>query len=259
MASKALITGASTGIGAVYADRLAGRGHDLILVARDRARLERLAERLESQYLVATKILAVDLLQPDGLAQVEAEIESERELAVVVNNAGMAGNEAFLSPSTATMDSIIGLNVRAATHIAAAATRALTARRRGQTINIASVVALIPERFEPVYVASKAFLLSISQSMAPVCAEAGVHVQVVLPGAVRTEIWERAGSSVDALPTGMVMDVDDLVDAALKGLDMGELVTIPSVQDLGPWERLNQARQDIAPFLSLRKPAARYL
>jgi short-subunit dehydrogenase len=256
--SIAVITGASTGIGAVYADRLAKRGYDLILVARDEARLQALAEKLRNAAGVAVEVIKADLTTHAGRNGLEQRLREDAAITLLVNNAGMSidGTLAEIDPDR--IETMIALNVIAPTRLAAAAARNFTARGAGTIINIASVLALAPEMFNGVYSGTKAFLLNLSQSLANEVGPLGVRVQAVLPGATRTEIWERAGSDIDALPKEMVMEVDELVDAALAGLDAGEQVTIPSLPEHADWEAFTKARQALGPNLSRNHAAARY-
>lgn len=255
---KALITGASSGIGATYADRLAGRGYALVLVARNRERLHDLATRLEREANARVEIVVADLTEPTHLAKVEDLLRRDAEIHLLVNNAGISNGGAFISTPREQIDSIIALNVLAVTRLAAAASARFAQQGSGTIINISSVTALIPEAFEPIYLATKAFVLALSQAMQRELAGQGVHVQVVLPGATRTEIWERSGRKLEDLPAEILMDVGDMVDAALAGLDMGETVTIPSLPDTADWDAFTQARLRLGPKLSLSKPASRY-
>lgn len=254
----ALITGASSGIGAVYADRLARRGHDLILVARDGARMEKLAERLRAETGVAVEVLPADLTDDAQVAAIEQRLASDTAISLLINNAGMSLNGGLLDNGAEQIGRLIALNITAPTRLAGAAGKAFVARHRGGIVNIASVLALAPEMFDGVYSGSKAYVLNLSQSLAKQVEPEGVRVQVVLPGATRTEIWERSGKDVNAFPAEMVMEVDDLVDAALVGFDKGETVTIPPLADEGQWEALQAARLAMAPGLSKREVAARY-
>jgi short-subunit dehydrogenase len=254
----ALITGASSGIGAVYADRLAKRGYDLILVARDAARMETLAERLRSETGVTIEVLPADLTDRAALAAVEERIASDAAISLLINNAGMSLNGGLLDNGPDQIERLIALNVTAPTRLAGAAGKAFVARHRGGIVNIASVLALAPEMFDGVYSGSKAFVLNLSQSLAKQVEPEGVRVQVVLPGATRTEIWERSGKDVNAFPAEMVMEVHDLVDAALVGFDKGETVTIPPLADAGQWEAFQASRAAMGPGLSRRDVAERY-
>jgi short-subunit dehydrogenase len=253
----ALITGASTGIGATYADRLARRGYDLILVARDEARLSALAARLADEAGVRTEVLVADLFDRDDLGRVEARLRDDAAISLLVNNAGMATDKGILDDSADTYERLVLLNILAPTRLTQAAAPGFVARGGG-IINIASVLAFAPEMFNGVYSGTKAFILNFSQSLAADLEPRGVRVQAVLPGATRTEIWERAGTDVDALPADMVMDVGDLVDAALLGFDRGETVTIPPLEEIEEYEAFNAARLALAPKLSRSRPATRY-
>ena len=254
----ALITGASSGIGAVYADRLARRGHDLILVARDETRLNALAGRLRATYGVAVLTAPADLSSEAGLAAIERRLESDPSIGVLVNNAGIGVLGTFLETSPENINALIALNVLAATRLAAAASRAFVPRGQGTIINIASVLALVTERFNPVYNATKSFVLSLSQSMQHEIGPRGIRVQAVLPGVTRTEIFSRAGGDIAGYPPEMVMEAGEMVDAALAGLDQSEAVTIPSLPDAAAFEIFTQARLALAPNLSRNHAAARY-
>jgi len=254
----ALVTGASSGIGAVYADRLAHRGYDLILVARDRARLEAVAERLRAQTGRSVEVLPADLSAHADVAKIEDRLNGDPTIAVLVNNAGVSLNGGLLQNGAAELEKLISVNITAPTLLAAAAGKAFVQRKAGAIINIASVLALAPEALDGVYSGSKAYLLNLSLKLALDVKDAGVRVQAVLPGATRTEIWERSGKDVDALLPGQVMDVADLVDAALVVFDKGEVVTIPPLADEGQWIAYNSARLAMAPNLSRSQVADRY-
>jgi short-subunit dehydrogenase len=253
---KALITGASTGIGKSYAQKLAQRGFDLVLVARDKARMEALAESLKP--LAASEVIVADLTQSADLARVEQKLEGDPAITLFLNNAGMATLDPQLQTPVDTIEKLIALNVTAATRLALAAGRAFTARKSGTLINMSSVVGINPERFNAVYSGSKAFLLALSQALTQELTDNGVRIQTVLPGATRTEIWERAGKDVNTLPPERVMEVDEMVEAALRGLDMGERITIPSLPDIKELEDAEAARLKLGPNLSHNHAAARY-
>jgi short-subunit dehydrogenase len=254
----ALITGASTGIGATYADRLARRGHDLILVARDAARLEDVAARIRREANVAIAILPADLTDKADLAKVEHRLATDPSITLLVNNAGAAAHGAFTDLSADQHEAIIDLNVTALTRLTSAAAQAFAARGKGSIINLASVLGLVHEIGMPVYNATKAYVLMLSRALQQELGPKGIYIQAVLPGATRTEIWERAGTSLDALPPEMVMDVGELVDASLVGFDRQELVTIPSLPDDWQWEAFDKARTAMLPNLSRSVRAPRY-
>jgi len=255
----ALVTGASSGIGAAYADRLARRGHDLILVARNAEQLEALASRLRAEFGRAVDVLPADLTDPVQLATVAERIAAESNLTLLVNNAGIALDGTLATTSASEVSKLIALNVTAPALLAQAALKAFQSKEAGGIINIASVLALAPEIMEGVYSGSKAFLLNLTQGLAhELGPDSAIRVQAVLPGVTHTEIWERSGKDVNAFPADWVMAVDDLVDAALLGFDRGEIVTIPPLADEAGWTALNDARLALAPKLSRRDVAPRY-
>jgi short-subunit dehydrogenase len=254
----ALITGASAGIGAVYADRLARRGYDLILVARDKTRLAALAQRLRSATGRSVETVAADLGDKTHLARVEAILRANASITLLVNNAGAGATAPLLHADVEKMDAIIRLNVGALTRLTYAAVPGFVARGRGTVINIASIVAISPETLNGVYGGSKAFVLAFSFSLHHELADKGVRVQVVLPGATATEFWDLSGRPLHQLPTGIVMSADDMVDAALAGLDQGEVATIPALADKADWDRYETARRAMFGRLSSAVPAPRY-
>ncbi len=256
MSNKALITGASSGIGEVYADRLARRGYDLVLVARSAAKLESLAERLRAEAGVQVDILPADLGNADDLAKVEARLRDDTAIDTLVNNAGIAGEGKFVDADPAYLTGLITLNVTAVTRLAAAISPRLASQGQGTIINITSVTALMPEAFTAVYPATKAFVLAFSEALQAELGPKGVKVQAVLPGVTRTAIWSE--EQLHGLPPEMVMDVDDMVDAALAGLDQSEAITIPSLPDNADLDAYLKARLALRPNLSRNKPAARY-
>lgn len=254
----ALITGASSGIGAVYADRLARAGYDLILVARRDDRLRELAARLTTRTGRSIETLSADLTLPRDLARVESVLKDDASITLLVNNAGVGATAPLLQSDVADMDRMITLNIGVLTRLAYAAAPAFVARGRGTIINIASIVALAPEVLNGVYGGSKAFVLAFSQSLQHELASKGVRVQAVLPGATATEFWDVAGLPSSNLPKEIVMSAEDMVDAALAGLAQGELVTIPALPDIADWNAFEEARRALSPGLSRATPAARY-
>jgi uncharacterized protein len=251
-----LITGASTGIGAAYAERFARRGHDLVLVARDTARMEALAARLRQENGVAIDIIQADLTQPAELATVETRLRDDARIGILVNNAGTAIGGSFIEQSTDDVARLVALNTTALLRLASAIAPRLATAGKGAIVNIGSVVGLAPEFGMTVYGATKAFVLFLSQGLSLELAPKGVYVQAVLPATTRTEIWGHVGADVNTLSN--VMEVDDLVDAALVGFDRRELVTIPPLPDAGQWDALQAARQAMLPNYRNEHPAERY-
>lgn len=254
----ALVTGASSGIGAVYAQRLASRGFDLLLVARDQQRLDEAASKLRAEYGVQVEVLKADLTHKDDVLKLEQRLRSDSSISLLLNNAGVAAEGLLANADTDQLERMIQLNVTAVTRLASAAAASFAKAGRGTIINIASVVALFPERFNATYSASKAYVLSLTQSLNAELDGTGVKVQAVLPGVTRTEIWERSGIDASQIPAEMVMEAGEMVDAALSGLDQGELVTIPSLPNAADWDAFVAARLVMAPNLSKSHAAARY-
>jgi short-subunit dehydrogenase len=255
---SALITGASSGIGAIYAERLASRGYDLLLVARDEQRLQAAASKLRMEHGVQVEVLKADLTHKDDVLKVEQRLRSDSTISLLVNNAGVATEGLLANADMEQLERLIQLNITAVTRLASAAAASFTKAGRGTIINIASVVALFPERFNATYSASKAYVLSLTQSLNSELEGTGVKVQAVLPGVTRTEIWERSGIDASGIPAEMVMEAGEMVDAALAGLDQGELITIPSLPDEGEWQAFVRARHVMAPNLSRSSAAQRY-
>jgi uncharacterized protein len=254
----ALITGASSGIGAIYADRLARRGYDLILIARNRNRLAALAQRLVDETGRSVETIAADLNDRSDLTRIEATLRSDPRITLLVNNAGVGATAPLLDSDVEKMDEMIRLNVGALTRLTYAAAPGFVARGGGTIVNIASIVAISPETLNGVYGGSKAFVLAFSQSLQHELADKGVRVQAVLPGATATEFWDIAGLPVSNLPAAIVMSAEDLVDAALAGLDQGEIVTIPSLPDKTEWDAFDATRRAMSAKLSSAVPASRY-
>ncbi len=251
-----LITGASSGIGAVYAERFARRGHDLVLVARDTARLKTLAARLRQDTGVAVDVLPADLTQRADLATVETRLRDDARIGILINNAGVAQSGGFTDQSADSIDQLVTLNTVALTRLAAAIAPRLANAGEGAIVNIGSVVGLAPEFGMSVYGASKAFVLFLSQGLSLELSPRGVYVQAVLPAATRTEIWERAGIDINTLPE--VMDVGELVDAALVGFDRRETVTIPPLHVAARWDTLEASRQGLLSDIRQAQAAERY-
>lgn len=254
----ALITGASSGIGAVYADRLARRGFDLILVARNRERLAALADRLGGDTGRKVEVLPADLTDKADIARVEAVLRTRGDITMLVNNAGVGATAPLLASDIDKMEAMISLNVSVLTRLTYAAVPGFVARGAGTLVNIASIVAISPETLNGVYGGSKAFVLALSQSLQHELAGKGVRVQAVLPGATATEFWDIAGLPVHNLPGEWVMTAEDMVDASLAGLDQGEQVTIPALPSQDEWNAFEAARRAMSTRLSNAAPAGRY-
>ncbi|AYD64475.1 SDR family oxidoreductase [Achromobacter sp. LC458] len=254
--STVLITGASSGIGATYAERFARRGHDLVLVARDLTRLETLAARLRQDHGVAVDVLAADLTRNDDIEAVEARLRDDARIQILINNAGAAQTGNFVAQTPQAAGQLVALNTTAPTRLASAIAPRLVRAGTGAIVNVGSVVGFMPQFGMAVYGATKAYMLFLSQALHEELAPAGVYVQAVLPAATRTEIWQRAGIDINALPE--VMDVGELVDAALVGFDRRETVTIPPLHEASRWDALDGARQALLGDIKMASAAARY-
>jgi short-subunit dehydrogenase len=254
----ALITGASTGIGSIYAHRLAQRGYNLILVARDQKRLVNLANEITTKTGRKAEALAADLTVKADLKRVEERLRSDTSITALVNNAGFGGAAKLIDSNIDEMENMIQLNVTALTRLTSAALPGFLDRSKGLIINIASIVALSPELLNGVYSGTKAFVVNLTQSLHNEVKDKGITVQAVLPGATRTPFWDRTGLPVGNLPEQWVMTAEEMVDASLAGLDQGELITIPSLPDPADWEAFEAARKALGPNLTHQHPAARY-
>ncbi len=255
----ALITGASTGIGAVYADRLARRGYDLILVARNGQLLSEVAAKVSDKTGRRVDTLAADLTKAADLEKVEEVLKTNSAITLLVNNAGFGSAKPVIGSPSDEMENMIELNVTALTRLTLAVLPAFLEKQSGAIINIASIVALTPELLNGVYNGTKAFVLSFTQSLYKEVKDKGIQLQATLPGATASEFWDRAGAGGSQnVPPEMLMSAEDMVDASLVAFDQGELITIPSLPNIADWEKFEAARLALAPGLSLKRPAERY-
>jgi short-subunit dehydrogenase len=253
----ALVTGASTGIGAQYAERLAKRGYDLILVARNAERLSAVATRLRAKTDRSVTIMAADLNDKAALSKIEHVLRHDRTITMLVNNAGVGSVDSVLKDNADAMQAMIDLNITALTRLTYAVAPSFVNRGAGTIINISSAVAIAVEALNGVYSASKSYVLSFGHALQRDLADKGVRIQTVLPAATATEFWDVAGYSKQKEAIG-TMSAADLVDAALTGLDQGELVTIPALQDESGWTRWEADRRALSSKFSNAKAAARY-
>lgn len=254
----AVITGASTGIGAIYANRLARMGYDLIIVARNQNRLNQMASHITADTARNVEAVAADLNDAQQLRALEAKLREDASITLLVNNAGVGTHTPLLSSDVDQMEAMINLNVTALTRLTYAVVPGFVARGAGAIINISSIVGIAPELLNGVYGGTKAFVLAFSQSLHHELADKGIQIQAVLPGATATPFWDNGGLPLEQLDKSIVMSVYDLVDAALVGFAQGELVTIPSLHNDADWLAMEQRRQAMLPNLSSNVPAERY-
>lgn len=255
----ALVTGASSGIGAAYAEALAERGYDLILVARRRARLEAAAARLTVRHGVAAEVLVADLADPYGLRTVEHRIARCDGLMMLVNNAGIGDIGLFTEISGDAAERMIAVNVVALTRLSRAALPGMIARGVGTLINVASGFAFDFIDGVAVYAGSKAYVVQFTQVLASELRDKRVRVQALVPGLTRTELGGAAETGFfDRFPPEFVMSPEDLVQASLAGLELGETVCIPRLPDAADWHRASAAIRAVGKSPAFNKPAARY-
>jgi uncharacterized protein len=254
----AVVTGASAGIGAVYADRLAKRGYDLILVARRGDKLDALAERLKRETAANVETVVADLGRTADLNRVETLLASNPNITLLVNNAGTATFGAATAAEASAQDAMIDLNVTALTRLSLAAFQKFLERNNGAIVNVSSVLALHTAPFSSIYSGTKGYVLNFTRGLQQEAGKSNVKVQLVFPGATATDIWDNGGFALKNLDPATVMSVDDLVDASLAGLDHGETLTLPSVENTELWDKYDSAR--LALFLASQngKVADRY-
>ncbi len=224
---RAWVTGASSGLGAAFAEALARRGFDLVIVARRRARLETLADGLRNRYEVAVQVRVADLTQATDLQAIESHVASDAALTVLVNNAGLGtiGRFAALDPDRD--EAAVRLNVVALSRLTHAALPGMIARGLGGIINVSSVGGLLPGPYHATYNASKAFVNSFTEALHEELRGTGVRVQALCPGFTRTEFQERTGAALQNVPSFAWMSPDYVVEASLAALRHGTLVCVP--------------------------------
>jgi short-subunit dehydrogenase len=198
------------------------------------------------------------LTKAKDVERVAERLRSDPAITALVNNAGIGSARKLLDEKIDDLESMIYLNVTALTRLSLAVMPGFVERRNGLLINIASVVALAPERLNGTYSGTKAYVVNFTQALKNEVEGMGITVQAVLPGATATPFWAKSGRPIEQLPAKTVMTAEDMVDASLAGLDQHESITIPALPDIGDWESFEAARKALGPNLSHQKPAARY-
>lgn len=224
---RAVVTGASAGIGRAFAERLARDGWDLRIVARSTARLEALAKRLRREHGTQVAVLTADLTDPAALRALERRLARDARLELLVNDAGMGDFGAFASRDPDVAEAEIGLNVLAAVRLTHAALRGMLRRDRGAVINVSSTAAFQPFPYAAIYGATKAFLNSFTEALHEELRESAVRVQSLCPGLTHTEIFTRAGADVSGLPAFLWMEPEAVVAESLAALERGAVVCVP--------------------------------
>ncbi|PRZ32758.1 hypothetical protein CLV47_12631 [Antricoccus suffuscus] len=228
---RALVTGASAGLGAQYAEQLARSGYDLILVARGEDRLQALAGTLTGRFGGRCDVLPADLSTPEGLALVEGRVASDDEpVDLLVNNAGFGTKGEFLASPVESEQQMLDVNVTALMRLCHAALPGMVRRGTGGVINVASVAAFLPSDTGPGYAASKAYVVAFTDSLAVTLQGTGVHVSVVCPGFVRTEFHERIEQDVSWIPRWAWLKAPEVVATSLRDHRAGRHRSVPSVK-----------------------------
>ena len=224
----ALVTGASSGIGAALARRLADRGHELVLVARRQDRLEQLAKELDAQHGTATEVLAADLSTTDGLSRVEARLADDaRPVDLLVNNAGFGTSGNFASLDVERQDEMIRLNVVAVVRLTHAALGGMLARGHGGILNVSSTAGFQPMPGWSTYAASKAFVSRFTEGIAAECHGTGVAVTALCPGFTRTEFQDQADFGAEIVPKFLWQTPDEVAEAGLAALEHSRVYAVP--------------------------------
>lgn len=254
----AVITGASAGIGSVYADRLARRGFDLILIARRLDRLDTLARSLKTKYGVSVTTLSADLASPSALKGIAQLIADDDSISMLVNNAGTSTLAPLASTDTLALNAMTDVNITALAQLTLAILPRFKERDRGTIINMGSVLGFHTLPVSSIYSGTKGYVTNFTRGLLDEVAGTKVAVQLVLPAATATDIWELSGVPLSQLDPASIMSPDDLVDAALSGLDQGETITLPSVENPELFEQYEAARLRLLVASQTGQPASRY-
>lgn len=253
----AVVTGASSGIGASFASRLASDGYDLLIVARRADRLSELAGRLRENTGVHVETLVADLSDPQDVGRLETRL-SQIPLSVLINNAGVGALGPTSKVPADAQDALLRVNVIALTRLSLAAIDRFKAAGRGTLINIASVMALLPSAGGGAYSGSKAYVLNFTRSLRLELSGSGIGVHAVMPGPVRTEFFSSQGLSDAIFPDSAYVSADELADAVMAGVRQGHEVITPTLSSANIWLDFEAARGAYMQDVMSGKIAARY-
>lgn len=256
----AVVTGASAGIGKVYADRLAARGYDLLLVARRTDRLQALQAEFAEKYGVSVEAISADLADHTDLERVAGRLASDAAISLLVNNAGTSTLGPVAGTDLAAIHAMNAVNLTALVRLTAAVLPAFKEKDAGTIINLGSVLGFKGLPISTVYSSTKAYVTFFTRGLQEEFAGTGIRVQLVAPAATATDIWEISGVPLSNLDPATVMDVEALVDAALVGLDLGEAVTLPANEDgVAALAAIDAAALGLLGGAQASQPASRYL
>lgn len=261
---RACVTSASSGIGAAFAGSLAHDGYDLIIIARRRARLDALAEQLQTRHPVSIEVVAADLSQRNELRTVEKRVAEDSDLELLVNNAGFGGYMPFIELDPDKAEVLINLQVLAVTRLSRAALPGMIARGHGAIVNVSSRLAFsggmgssqLPKR--ATYAGTKAFINTFSRLLQSEVEGTGVQVQALCPGVVQTEFHEHVGIDPNRYPAAIVMKPEDVVRASLAGLTLGEVICVPAMEDTSLLTQIQESERQFFELTRSGTVARRY-
>jgi len=255
---KAVVTGASGGLGEIYAHRLASRGYDLLLIARRGKKLDEIATQLREKYSIQVQTLCADLSKHKDLHRVAGEIAQDSRITLLVNNAGSSKLAYVADTSDEQRDAMVGVNIVALTVLSQVALKQFRKRDHGILINIGSVLAAYTLPISAIYSGTKAYVMSFTFGLQCELMSDNIFIQLVMPASTSTDIWENSGFPLSQLDPSSIMTPEHCVDAALAGLDLREKVTLTSLEDQKFFDALQTARHALFDASQTGVPASRY-
>ncbi|WP_206662816.1 SDR family NAD(P)-dependent oxidoreductase [Granulicella sibirica] len=258
MRGTAVVTGASAGLGRIYADRLARRGYDLLLVARRADRLAELATELEAQYPIRAEVLVADLGEARDLDRVATRLGEDEAITCLVNNAGTSTLGPLSGSKASDESAMINVNVTALTRLTVAVLERFRRLSSGTIVNVGSVLGFHSLPISAIYSGTKGYVTNFTRGLQEELAGTGIVVQLVAPAATATDIWDISGVPLSNLDPDTVMTAGDCVDASMAGLALGESVTLTSVEDIQLFSDYETARLKLLSASQTSRPASRY-